>query len=87
MLLLYANIEPPAAERPLMEDTEGRTSLRNRKLCYLATAVKPVTLEPRYFAIILLGIEVWWLAVIPSLMLRTQLQNHLIDVAVSRELP
>lgn len=41
MLVLYANIQPPAVFQPVTEDTKGKNSLRITKLRYNAPAVRP----------------------------------------------
>lgn len=58
MLLLYANIQPPAVVQPETEDTKGKNSFKIGKLRHIAAAVKAITVELWYFAIILMGMEV-----------------------------
>lgn len=41
MLVLYANIQPPAVFQPVTEDTKGKNSLRITKFRYNAPAVRP----------------------------------------------
>lgn len=45
MLLLYANIQPPAVVKPETEDKKGKNSFRIGKLRHIAAAVKAITVK------------------------------------------